>query len=209
MFEPLLLLWMMSQGLGQSKGGATTAPGKAPKPPSWPTTRSPPPPMPAFVPNPPAPPAPSEPTANTATPLAKLHSSPPKAPKPKAEPSPVDVVKQAATRRAAAAANKAKAAAASKAKSVANKASSSLFHAFGFGGGSTPMTVKSVGDLQRVLNTWGATLALDGKWGPKTQAAWQSMAKRNNLPTAITRNGPTTAKVANQTWDALNVPNIP
>lgn len=182
-----------------SKTGQSSAQrAPTPKAPPWPTTSSPPP-MPAFVPNPPNPPAPSEPTANTATPLAKLQRQAPKPKATPAEPSVVNVVKRAATRRAANAA-----------KSVANKAAKGLFSSFGFGTASgPPMTVKPVGDLQRALNRWGATLALDGKYGPRTASTWQAAAKKNGLPPQISRNGPTTAKVAVQTFEALNVPNIP
>lgn len=206
LFEPLLLMWMLTKGgqtfgtPGQSSPGPSSTPGKPSKrpkkAPKWPTTRSPPPPMPAFTPNPPMPAAPPAPDANTGTPLATLARQRRPAPKPRA--TPVQQATRAATR-----------AATSTAKSVLNRGASSLFSSFGFGRSSEPMQVKGVLDLQKVLNTWGGTLALDGKYGPKTAAAWQSMAKRNNLPTTIARNGPTTAKVAVRTWEALNVPNIP
>lgn len=191
MIGPLLFLWAMS------RAGKSAAP--SPSMPNWPTTRSPPPPMPAFQPHHAKPkPKPATAAETPATALSTLHNAPPPpVPKGGAAPSVVDTVKRRAT-----------SAAKSAATNAARSALKSVHLPFGFGGGPH-LTVKSVLELQKALNNWGGTLALDGKWGPKTAAAWSAAARKIGAPPDIKRNGPTTARVANQAWDMLSVPPIP
>lgn len=147
--------------------------------PHWPTSASPP-------PQPPIPAFQSQhPSADTATPLADLHTSPPVAPH-------------------ADAANAAKAAALHAVKSKLPK----VPHIPGLSSGQAKSN-HAVKDLQTILNRRGAGLVYDGKYGPKTAAAWANMARSANLPTYITRVGPGTAKVTTHTFDILSVPPIP
>lgn len=66
-----------------------------------------------------------------------------------------------------------------------------------------------VARLQQALNARGAKLVPDGKFGPKTAAAWASMAKSKGLPSLISRKSPSLANVATNTFDALSLPAIP
>lgn len=70
-------------------------------------------------------------------------------------------------------------------------------------------STQTVKTLQKILNQRGANLKPDGLFGPKTAAAWSSIAKQKFLPSAITRVGPQTARVVTQTFDALSIPAIP
>lgn len=182
---PLVLMWMWSES---RRGGGTP---NAPAPPQWPTAASPPPPMPAFA-------AQATPTAEHGTPLQELHKAPP-APAP-AHQVPKPKPKQSAASQALQAARSGR---------IPGVKLPGGLRLPGFGLSTTPSKVALVFDLQGILNTHGATLARDGLYGPKTASAWQALAKKNGLPTTISRNGPKTARVAVQTFDALNVPSIP
>lgn len=63
--------------------------------------------------------------------------------------------------------------------------------------------------LQQALNARGANLVPDGLYGPKTAAAWMTMASSKALPPSIARVGPKVAKVVTHTFDALTLPAIP
>jgi len=63
--------------------------------------------------------------------------------------------------------------------------------------------------LQQALNARGARLVPDGLYGPKTAAAWRSLASSKGLTPTIVRKAPTLADVATHTFDALSVPAIP
>ena len=178
---PLLLLWAFSR-----RNDAPSAPSL----PNWPTPRSPPPPVPAFVPSVPEP-------SPHGTPLPALHNAKPATPKPKGKPS-IPTSPSAL-----------KAAAMKEAQKRLHVSLPGGLSIPGFGGSSTPTKVATVYDVQQIVNTHGGSLTPDGLYGPNTARAWASLAQSKGLPTLIKRNGPKTAKVAVQTFDALSVPPIP
>jgi hypothetical protein len=180
--NPLLLLGGLWAWHNRSRSSVVPS---VPQPPHWPTAASPPPPQPAFQAQA------SAPAAEHGTPLAKLHTSPPKPPPASTAAKPQNMADQAL--RAARA-------------RVKVKLPGGL-HLPGLS--STPSKVALVHDLQAILLRHGAKLAQDGLYGPKTASAWSSLAKRNGLPSAISRNGPKTARVAVQTLDALTTAAIP
>lgn len=193
---PLLLLWAWG-----SRNAAQAAPAPAPaRAPKWPTTSSPPP-MPAFQGKPtPTPPPPSADPSGSSTPLAVLQRSAP-APKPITEskgPTPASQVDNA--KRAATAAIK------KHTTSLLRKKAASFNL---FGKSSTPTSSALVSDLQGILAKHGVKVARDGLYGPRTAAAWSSLAKKKGLPSQISRGGPKIANVATQTFERLSEAAIP
>jgi len=141
-----------------------------------------PPAMPAFQSQPP-------PTsADTGTPLAELHSAPPK-------PPPIAPVAKVLKSAAAA-------------RSAATRAAQALRLNVKKSPAQAQRTA-SVVDLQTIANARGAKLKRDGLYGPKTASAWSSIARSKGLPATISRVGPKIARVVTQTYDTLRVPPIP
>ena len=67
-----------------------------------------------------------------------------------------------------------------------------------------------VGALQKIIVARGTRVAVDGKYGPRTAAAWSALATARGLSPAISRSTGTTAKVAKATYDALlSPPSVP
>lgn len=181
---PLVFMWLLTQ---------RAAVQRAPSEPQWPTAASPPPqpPIPAFQPQHGVQHQSTHATADTGTPLADLHNAPPAAP-----PADAGNVATAAAKHAANALK-------SKLPKVPK-----VPHVPGLSK-SQPKKAVTVSSIQQILNARGAGLVFDGKYGPKTTAAWANLARSKNLPTYITRNGPTSVKVDSHTYDVLSVPPIP
>ena len=64
------------------------------------------------------------------------------------------------------------------------------------------ITVK-VDVLQKLMNARGRNLVVDGKYGPKTEAAWKTLADSLGLSPSIARVSATSAKVARATLEAV------
>lgn len=192
---PLLLLWMW--GSRNASAQAPAAPRlRAPK---WPTTSSPPP-LAAFEAKPTPTPPPSADPSGSSTPLAVLQRTAP-APKPITEskgPTPASQVDNA--KRAATAAIK------KHTTSLLRKKAASVNL---FGKSSTPTSSALVSNLQDILARHGVRVVRDGLYGPRTAAAWSSLARKKGLPSQISRGGPKIANVATQTFERLNEAAIP
>lgn len=186
---PLVVLWMLSQR-GAGRGGARPEL----NPPDWPTTRSPPPPLPAFTPHVPD-------AAQPATPLPALHDGA-TAPKPKGARS------QTSLPTVPGALNAAKTSVKHAARGALASATRKL-NPFAHASHGPPSVVRTVYDLQSIINTRGGTLRRDGLYGPKTAAAWRALAQQSGLPPDISRVGPKTASVVIHTLEVLSVPPIP
>lgn len=196
---PLILFWMYA-----NRGSNAQASLKRGGAPAWPTPNSPPP-MPAFAPVPSA-----HDASTTATPLAALHTAPPKVRKPTTEPAHLST--PSAIKQQAIDAFKKKSTAllknqlASRGSSLASKGASSLSSLFHTSSSAPSSTTVSVASLQQILNRRGVNVDQDGLYGPKTARAWSALAKSKGLPTTIARASGTTAKVISRTYDSLSIP---
>ena len=181
---PLFLLWAINNRSNQGTLTRSAAP-------AWPTPKSPPPPLPAFDARPTAP---SADPSHTSTPLAELHNAPPKL-------APAHLQTPQSVKQAAISAFKKKAAQQLKARVSPTSLTSFLT--------SSPSTTASVASIQKILAGRGLRVVQDGLYGPKTASAWKKLASSKQLPSAITRVGPQTAKVVARTYESLSTPAIP
>lgn len=202
---PLILAWMFANSGTQAQASLSR---NRKSPPQWPTPSSPPP-LPAFESQPSA-----HDASSTATPLAALHTAPPKVRKATTEPANLttpNAIKQNAIdafKRKSTSLLK-KQLSSLRAPSLATKATSSLSSLFHPSSSAPTATTVPVANLQKILAQRGYKLVQDGLYGPKTAAAWAKAAKSKGLPSNIARASGTTAKVAARAYDALSVPPIP
>jgi peptidoglycan hydrolase-like protein with peptidoglycan-binding domain len=129
--------------------------------------------------------SPSADPSQTSTPLADLHTNPPK-------------IAPTAAKQAALAAFKRKSTSLLKQRLQAQRPPQSA------NASNVPVAA-----LQKILISRGIQVAPDGLYGPRTASAWSALAQRRQLPPSISRVGPKIAKVVTHTYEALSVPAIP